>query len=740
MTSTVSNKETKRISPFLHNMLCGISSREKMAIIIGILHIVAAPAAIIAAIVAIYSKKSVDSVSVFLFTGSITTAVAGFLGIFIAIDSFSCLHTKSVVDMRLSLPLTATQRFFSNFLAGLAVYIGPFLAAQVLSLLGMTYGFLFMDGKTFLAPAGYRDGKTIYREYVCEVFHEAFPVLLKLILCGVLAMLMLYTLTTLVTVCCGNKFESIAYTLLINVMIPLTIYLVFESMFMGLYGVDYAMSEVITRLMMYTSPAGGIMAALDWASDEYGVFGANMNFAVWVVVYVLLTAAMAAASFFLYRKRRAEQVSKPFVFKLIYYIISSAAVFCAYSAFYMENAELAPAVLTTLIMYIIFEYAANRGFKKIWLSFIKYIGVMGASVLIVFAAHKTEGFGMVTRVPDISAVKSVEFDYSGFYGTLYNYNINNALTFTEKENIETIIAAHRSRVDTRDEAFSWGAGVSGVRIVYHLKNGGRLVRRYDRFAPLQTEILGRIDLSSEYKTQLAESYRNLIIESRELFYDQTKYNYGYADDSYVNFNSIFSRTTNDYDHYKGIKTAVLAENGFFERLAEAYAADILNISEENYYQSSAKNYRRLYFVGTYVWVPDTFENTLAVLENYGFDIFYKEKLSDAEAYRLLEEFAESGSIYILPAEQWREVNKVPDGVRLHASYEANSFMQIGRVETVDEDLCDIFREAEIMNIVPENGYIIKVLGETMAVPEKLNGAAERVYAGSVKDDAKRESL
>ncbi|MDE6133115.1 MAG: hypothetical protein K2G04_07070, partial [Oscillospiraceae bacterium] len=282
MTSKVSNKKS---SPVLHNFWCGVKTKTKMAIIIGILHLAAAPAVIISLIAGIYSKEPTSMVEAFLVIGVITTAIAGFMGIFIAIDSFSCLHNKSVVDMRLSLPLTAAQRFFSNFLSGLAVYIVPFLAAQVVSMLGMAYGFIFMEGRTFEEISYYGVSNNQYREYTCDFFGTAMPILLKLIAAGILVMLMLYTVTVLVTVCCGNKFESIAYTILINIMIPQTIYLVFMSMFSELYGIY--MSETIARIIMYTSPAGGIMAAVQWAMNEEFFADSNMNYVLWAVMYFI---------------------------------------------------------------------------------------------------------------------------------------------------------------------------------------------------------------------------------------------------------------------------------------------------------------------------------------------------------------------------------------------------------------------------------------------------------------------
>lgn len=735
MTSKVSNK---KISPVLHNFECGVKTKIKMAIIIGILHLAAAPAVIISLIAGIYGKDPTAMVESFAVIGVITTAIAGFMGIFIAIDSFSCLHNKSVVDMRLSLPLTSAQRFFSNFLSGFAVYVVPFLAAQVISLLGMAYGFIFMEGRTFERQAGYKGGELVYDEYECIYFREAMPMLLKLIASGILVMLMLYTVTVLVTVCCGNKFESIAYTILINIMIPLTVYLVFQSMFQDLYGVD--VSNIVMGIIMFTSPAGGIAAAVGMAvgSDSL-VSNFSMNYLVWGICYFLITAGIGAGAFFLYKKRRAEQVSKPFVFKLLYYIISTAVIFCIYSVFYYDDIGIVPAILTTVIVYVILEVAANRGFRKIWLSLIKYAGAMAASVLIIFAAQETEGFGMVTRVPDISKVKYVELNYGGFYGMLrlpYEYTndgrVIDFLEFNESENIETIISVHKNVISDENRIERFARPGNSVEIRYHLKSGGTMVRRYSNTPAEVAEMLGRLDLTDEYKTQLAEMYKNKILTAKNNYINMREYNPEYT--SKLQF--YLSEATQDYlGESDAILINKLIDRDFFEQLAEAYAKDIMNITEENYYRSSAKNIYRFEIrngMSFELNVPETFDNTLELLEYFGFNIFKKENLTDMELNKYFENTIPNRNVKMYTAEEWRELNDVPEGIPLHGKY-CSTTGKDNVVIKADKDFCDLYRAAEPMNIVPDNGYIIYVFGQTWAIPEELNGTAERVYAGISKN-------
>lgn len=744
MTSKVSNK---KFSPVLHNFECGLKSKTKLAAIIAILHFAAAPAIVLALIVSIYVKQpSMDYIETFTLIGIGTTALAGFLGIFFAIDSFSCLHTKSVVDMKLSLPLTADQRFLSNFLSGLTMYVGPFLAAMAVSLLETVYGFIFMEGRTFLAYKGTDQyGEPEYYEYTCEYFSMVLPILLKLTLCGVLTMLMLYTLTVLVTVCCGSKFESIAYTILINIVIPLTIFFSYMSMFRDLYGVSVA--GIIAKLIMHTSPAGGIAAAITWTAGTPYVGNRQMeieSYALWAVIYFLLTAAMGATAFFLYRKRRAEQVSKPFAFKLIYYIISSAAIFALYSLFYGSNMDFAPIVIITAIVYLSLEVAANRGYQKIWLSGIRYVGVMASSVLIVFVAQKTEGFGMVTRIPDASRVESVEISYSGFYADLpqqysypsidYNGMYIDNIQISGRENIDALIAAHRSIIDNRADADNFAC--FGISLCYRLKNGRELIRRYDYTSAEAAEILCAIDLSEEFKTQTAEIYKKYILNGKKSYLEAAKVSPDYAYSQTATLRCSYGNgIVKSEKSSESIKLSYLADKGFFEQLAEAYSKDIMSITEENYFRSAVRNHYSLYVHNVNISVPESFSNTVELLEYFGFNINKKENYSDEEITEYFKGEMEHDRIAIFTAEEWRKQNRVPEGVRLHGSYQRRRgyAQEYGRIilETSPE-LCELYRNMQPMNIVPENGYIISVFGESGVVPAEMNGIAAEIYAEAVK--------
>ncbi len=680
--------------------------------------------------------------------------------------------------MRLSLPLNAKQRFFSNYFSGLFTYVAPFLGAQVVSLLLTGYGLIFMEGRTFYHEY-FENGRLVRQPFVCDYFSYAAPMLLKLILCGLLAMMMLYTVTVLITVCCGSKFESIAYTILVNVLLPLTVICVTFSIFDNLYGISPEIPML--KIISFTSVAGAIVVALDWSMAGEMFYGAEdlFDYGVWAAVYFLIIAALCGLAFFLYRKRRAEQVSKPFVFKLAYYITITCAMFCMVALLLNEaDFGLFPAVIITAIVYMIFEVVTNRGFKRFWLSIIKYSATFLAAFGIIWLGDKTDGFGAVSRVPLPVTVTSAEvsgyavtgaygmFDYTGWYAGIYDSEIRadeffadiyKPLVFTDKENIETIIDAHNALIDFYnkykiDESFSLGgkdqnlmdnaSKQGGMSIRYHLAGGGTLERDYYCLDSAAQDILMRLDLTDEYKSQTAERFKKYISEIPGIYeaeMEKVKENpellrdYDGKNRTYEAYAS--SRTVNDDP--VGISIDSLCRRGFYEQFAEAYAKDIMAINEENYYHSELHNIWHVNLTGDMryarasVSVPESFSNTVELLEYFGFEMKRVEDMSDEEiSSALIRSTISSWPVRLYSSGEWRDNAHVDEpSVILPASFVTgvlrNGFGSC-YVYDYDRDMADIVRGSLPMHIADENGYIICIYGNSYSVPAELADTAKRV--------------
>lgn len=771
MTATVSTntnggKKEKRISPARHNWKQNIWGDRKLFIVLSILHLIAAPAVILAMIISIYGGNDIDGAEPYLVIGCITTGLAGFLGIFPAVNSFSYLHDKSVVDMKLSLPMNARQRFLSDYFSGLFTYIVPFLGAQVFSLLFTVYGLIFMDGKTIERTEYYWSEAQQCNipsavPYVCDRFSELAPALLKLILCGVLVMVMLYTVAVLITVCCGSKFESISYTILINALVPLTVICVTLSIFDTLYGVSpYA---AMYKIISYTSPAGGVIAAVDWVTDGE-ISGGNVNFGVWAVVYLLITAAIGTLAYFLYGKRRAEQVSKPFVFKLAYYITVTCAMFCLVSLFIVEEPiGLIPVIIITAIVYMIFEVVTNRGFKRFWVSIIKYAVTFLAAYGLIWVGERTGGFGLESRVPSAASVVSVELMRSGYEGAYDTFtyamcysNVRNddhkdyfeasrdPIVLKDKENIGIILDAHKAEVDFVKRCDKDGTDIhysaaknANLMIRYHLTGGRTMERCYDYYDPATADILSKLDLTEEYKSQIAEKYRVIISEIPKVYEKEMEYNSEHKTEGDIYKKArkykAYTRTQLLGDDLTEISVDSLCRRGFYEQLAEAYAKDIMAINEENYYYSDLHNVWTLYptgdmdFASTRIVVPESFANTVELLEYFDFNLRRIENVSDEEIISSVLSYSSmSWGLGVFTADEFRSINMIDGSLKiLPGIYRPGEYGEC-YVYDFGKDVCDVVRSSLPMHIADENGYIISIYGNSAAIPAELWDTAKRI--------------
>ena len=368
-------------------------------------------------------------------------------GILIALSNFSYLYKKTQVDMIYSLPLTTTQRFMSDFFAGVTSYIAPFIASGFLTLILCFVGrATIVDWVSVFPDAGFG-------------FQTVGQLLFQCYLYGTFVLLMVYTISVLVISCCGNIVESGLYIFATNILIPSTIAVFTLILFGDLYGID--VERLAIKAICPTSPVGAFISFIDIIDTvEYGYGGVTTMFDVIVhhlLPFIFFTVLYGVIAFFLYKNRKAEDVSKPFVYKLFYYIISTAVVFCIVSIFIGENGlggegGFLPLLIISGIVFFIMDIIANRGFKKFWVSVIRFVATMVVMIVAVSLVGFTGGFGMVKYVPNASSISSVSINSYSHYGRnnrafIFEYEENGQFTIKNDELIKAVVDAHEANVN-----------------------------------------------------------------------------------------------------------------------------------------------------------------------------------------------------------------------------------------------------------------------------------------------------
>lgn len=387
-------KKTK--NSFVGHYFCnGLLKNSQITIVCLILHLISFPVTLGIYTVGEYfgehKKFSTvnDVAEVFFVLSVIFTALAVLAGVMIAMGSFSYLHKKHEADMYLSLPLSDRQRFWCDYLSGLVSYVVPVIIAQVVTFCVSLVTMHFLPEMKSFGTSGYD--------------LSLGKVVLELYALAIVVMIMLYTFTVLACVLCGNIFEALLSTVLINGAIPGLLLLLTYISFNKVWSLEWVNSVI--PILSKTSPFGAVFSFVYYADlygDEAFRTGFMLKFMLWILIFTLIFAAL---SYVLYKSRKAESVSKPYVFKGYYYALISSITFAICSIIPMSFETLiVPIIVVAVVAYMIFKVIANRGFKNVKSSLLRSLATIGFSLLIIEALNTPWGFGIPQRVPDADKI------------------------------------------------------------------------------------------------------------------------------------------------------------------------------------------------------------------------------------------------------------------------------------------------------------------------------------------------
>ena len=436
--------------PF-RNGLRVLSQNRKMTIVTCILYLLGIPLLVGGAIWVMLAESHTDpgdpfyyadedAALIYMAIGGCCLAAAVFMGMFAAINAFTELWSKPKVDMLCSLPLTGTQRFFSNLAGGAGMYLIPYLASAVL-------GAIMLIAATPLIHYQNIDDLTLGL-LLYYYFLAAFGLFLL--------MLLYYALAALVTVCCGTLFESIYTNILLNLLIPGSM----AAILAIIADQNAAFSfEYIWYPIGHMSPIGGLIylfymleeLGIDSGSWAYGGRAATQTnvhallptYIRWAVVIVILAAVLVLAAWQLYIRRKAEYVGKPFVYIAAYYVMLTLVTVCILCLLSVD--VIGPSLLFSAIVYFVMEVIRKRGFKRFWLSAVTYIATVACTVGLFFLLDGTDYFGRARYVPAKGSVSSVHLELKTDARGAGSVD----LEYTDRDVIAAVTAYHKELLQAR---------------------------------------------------------------------------------------------------------------------------------------------------------------------------------------------------------------------------------------------------------------------------------------------------
>lgn len=740
----------------LHNGRQNVITNFKLMVIIFILHIMAMPMLIISAMIQMFENGKAYDLDIYDVIAVFTTGMGAAAGLICALSVFSYLYKKTDVDMRMGLPMSTSQRFVSDFLSGLFIYIVPFAAAQIITWILMLIGHLGFDGKTFYIHSS-DDPIEVTSSWTCDLFSTAAPYLWRGIIGGILLMIMFYTVTVFVASLCGNIFESIGYNILLNILVPLVAYMLISAVMDNAPGVS--IDRYAYKTISLCGPFGGVVGLVMslnaiFYEDDIAVYSAYYTYPQWCLLFLLITVLLGAGTYLIYRKRKAEDTGKPVVFGVFYHVILTMAMFCICYAFLVDDgSEIVPMLIITAIVYLVFHVVRNRGFGHILKGIAAYVITIFVAAGSFLLIEKTEGFGIGTYVPDPASVKCVYIPYTGFdeqsQGELAYFDIysKTPTKLTQSENIQTVTDMHKHCIDLmKNDQLDYGYSQQ-IEVIYKLKTGKTVFR----FITLDEESIKKLmamDTTDDLRTARADDIENRLGEfaktADNFRLDKDKNNV----DVYESFNVVLSPQWKYNENGQSADGSVFVlysslPADFTDNLAKALRNDIMNETEENYYKCDLPGYQLS--VG-YVNIDIMGDYTAAIeyLRSCGLDASKLSTVTERVAKGYVNSSMMSGmsdlglASYANGTEFRGNTYYLGSGscISDYVTYGDNVAYEIRYFSSLNEYYDDIAKLLEVSRKRYKSDdvrYNIIVDGTVAAIPAKYNELAERVFIRSAAD-------
>lgn len=710
---TATKSANKKLSFFKNPFIMAriktnITTNRKLATVISILHLIGYPLVMAMVLYTEYYIKthtnqngsySSPDTDIFIVAGIISGSIALLAGFVVAMNIFKYQYKKSCVDMNLSLPLNSTQRFFTDYLTGLGIYLIPALCAWVLGdLIGLIGLGLKLDD-----------------------FSEGLRVCNTAGVCVVLAMILFYTLTVFCITCCGSIFEAIASSVLINGVIPAFLFILGYCICNSdPYGVDK--ESLMYEQIYFTSPFGCMMYVFELFDNGIDRTSLFFNWLVSIIIYISLIVLL---TYFLYKKRKAENVSKPYVYKTLYYAITSAMLFVIiYAISFIGNDNYIGSIFIAAIVYFIFEIVTKRGFKKFHYSVFRFIGTVASIFIIVILSDFTNGFGIYKYVPSPAGVSSVYLNQNNSWCMESNiFSYNNYNSSTDKNVIKTVTDIQKKYIDMYENPEKYNEndklyfdkyenGLSNnevtcqddfkLDIKYYMKNGNIVSRkytiRYEDFCKIKSAVYKSNDFAEYAKEDFEQNYL-------------TSY------DNHRNQISFFeAKTDTSFD--------VKLSKDEFNQLVDAYTTDLKTMTEEEYNSSQIIGY-----IGYSCEIRENFRNTIA---------FINEKIpnfhTSPDNFKLSDFAGLNVWVYknVIPVYYVESLDntKISDKYFLSSSLNVNTSsmkpFSVGTV-TVNPDLEKLINVSQNVYDSEEIGGAVAISGKIYYIPKEYKELVDKVY-------------
>ena len=434
----------------------------------------------------------------------ITIALLGLVGMTVLaliapIVSFKYYRSRSSMDTLGCLPITYRERFWGDYLSGLAAIVAPFSVMAAIGGILLAAIQPIVDsakeiGVFFSKLDGADNGMLLFGV-------RMYLVMLIIIVAA-------YSITTLVVSCCGKAGSSALFSVIALPIIPAVVALYGKFTLNNTKGI--LPNQYINTLLSCFPPVGTFIyleSGINIYTDE-GNFMLIPNAAT-VIVSLLFIATMIAAAYFIGKRRKTERVGNSFVVNAMYHILTLLMVLAVIGVYFSANrilgidlTKVIIGAVIALVFYLILELIQYRNFKTIWKSLIRYacVAVVGFGFLII--GIKTEGFGIGKCLPNQNNIEEITIDSRDFGNGVGTVGV---VKYRAENAISVILDMNKLLVDNSDKIYTGEPYVQddGINITYKLKNGDTVARYYRiNDDSLRSDIVEKIKKQPTYEVEL----------------------------------------------------------------------------------------------------------------------------------------------------------------------------------------------------------------------------------------------
>ena len=398
-------------------------------------------------------------------------------GVLCAMAVFGYLYNHRSAAMMHALPMRRETLFTTQYLAGLSFLLLPLLVVGLITaVVAIT-----------LLPA--------------ENWGEAMGHVLTWLLgqCGL--SLFFYSFAAFCAMFTGHILALPAFYGILNALVCVLYYLITTLISSLFYGVYYRGGD--SDLVRYLTPVWALSDAIHVPSTHTAPDGSysyslpTMQSPGIVAAYAAAGVVLAVLALLVYRQRHVESAGDVVSIPIVRPVFQWGVAFCSglcfgvYTAAFFGWDSTAPLTACVLVWTVVGFFVAEMLLKKSFrvLRAWKRCLIAVAAMALLCAACAFDWFGVETRVPKVDEVVSVSShsdmgSYPWDDGTSYHEEVTDPETIQRMIHLHSAILQDRNRPDPDPTDYleygdyNFGDSSTNFNLVYTLKNGSTLARRY----------------------------------------------------------------------------------------------------------------------------------------------------------------------------------------------------------------------------------------------------------------------